>query len=937
MQLMFSIGDLIGDTFGGIWLLLDTIVFGLINSAYKIFMAIASARLLSSDAYYEIANRLYVIVGVVMLFVLSYAILKAIIDPDQATKGDFGSGTIKRVVTAVIGLAITPVLFNVLYQAQGLFLEQDVIGKVFFRMDTSENAGTSGLVSASGSADAQIKNIGGSMAAVSIWQAFFYPAEGMTADEITVNASEVLAISVGSAVMCGLGIVASVISVIAAGVTAGSSLLLAGASVALCTRAMSDSDSYETVSSAVGSNGEISLEDAYTIAAADGNFDIFLAFKDAFQDGDITYKWFISTVCGAFCLYAFASFSIDMGVRAAKLAYYQIIAPIPLIMQVLPKFKDNFHKYVTGVVTTFLEVFVRISVVYIVVYVISHLQELFSTASGLWANGNLNSAEKALAMALLILGLVIFAKSAPDLITSSLGIPKGSMNLGFRKKLGDGGYYAAKDIAKSGTRNALARGRAAWGSERNKDKSAFGKAMSALGSGIVGLGSGVGMNAYDQFFSPGHKMSMNNGDVAAHYKNVKDRLDNRYNDRQKVLEELDAATQEVENRKKAYAAELAGGDAAKISAAEKALQDAEVRLRKAQWFGRHMDKVATKFDVETTITVNLEADEAKIKLYGAYEDFKDKLRAKTGKDTAVQAAEAYKQQVDNRVIERFDSAAYQAAYQSYLASNPTASEADQALERQRLQNLYTLSDDEFRKKTMELANQRSAAKKALEAAQDAAIVELIKKGDTGMVTAMSSFVQEHALELDRFKDERVTIDGKEIRLGDEFAHLFGESALKGTFDIKASEFIGKSSFEYSPEIPVRVSATANATDGKTSVFFDIDNVAGSGSKGMYVLMNENGEKVELRRTTSTADGEEIYVPVVMADQRAKPTECYSAGDFFVQQVTKIFEKGGKVESKSSVSRLSDLGKKAKGAHISDPRYGSKVIRKQTMDKAKDKK
>ena len=88
-------------------------------------------------------------------------------------------------------------------------------------------------------------------------------------------------------------------------------------------------------------------------------------------------------IYGAFCLYAFASFSIDMGVRAAKLAYYQIIAPVPLIMQVLPKYKDTFSKYIKNVVSTFLEVFIRISVVYIVVYVICHLQDLFSSFGSL--------------------------------------------------------------------------------------------------------------------------------------------------------------------------------------------------------------------------------------------------------------------------------------------------------------------------------------------------------------------------------------------------------------------------------------------------------------------------------------------------------------------------------------------------------------------------
>ena len=38
--------------------------------------------------------------------------------------------------------------------------------------------------------DTEIKNIGGSVAAVSIWQAFFHPADGKNASEITADPSE---------------------------------------------------------------------------------------------------------------------------------------------------------------------------------------------------------------------------------------------------------------------------------------------------------------------------------------------------------------------------------------------------------------------------------------------------------------------------------------------------------------------------------------------------------------------------------------------------------------------------------------------------------------------------------------------------------------------------------------------------------------------------
>ena len=134
---MYSLG-IVGDAFLGIILTLDTWIYSLISSAYKIFMAIASARLLSSDAYTEIANKVYIIIGVGMLFVLAYAILRAIIDPDQLSKGDMAGGKVlKSVAKAVIGLIITPFLFTLAYNVQSKVLEESILSKLFFRTSDS--------------------------------------------------------------------------------------------------------------------------------------------------------------------------------------------------------------------------------------------------------------------------------------------------------------------------------------------------------------------------------------------------------------------------------------------------------------------------------------------------------------------------------------------------------------------------------------------------------------------------------------------------------------------------------------------------------------------------------------------------------------------------------------------------------------------------------
>jgi hypothetical protein len=162
------IGNIIKKGFCAIALTLDSIVYDLVGKAYNIFMAIAGARLLSSDAYMKVANKVYIIVGVLVLFVLSYSILRAIVDPDKNLKEELGPKMVQKIIVAVVGLALTPIVFNLLYQAQGLILENNILGNIFFSDEVLED-GTD--------PNTYIEDIGGAVKATSLWEAFFYPSE----------------------------------------------------------------------------------------------------------------------------------------------------------------------------------------------------------------------------------------------------------------------------------------------------------------------------------------------------------------------------------------------------------------------------------------------------------------------------------------------------------------------------------------------------------------------------------------------------------------------------------------------------------------------------------------------------------------------------------------------------------------------------------------
>ena len=139
-MLIGIIGDTVFEGINYIFLIIDSFIYGTVNKVYNVYMTLAGARIFSSDLFTAVANRIYALIGVVMLFVLAYSIIQGIISPDKMSKGaGSGSEIIKRVLKAVIGLAIVPAVFNLAYRGQDIILKNDVIGKIFLGFDDEGN------------------------------------------------------------------------------------------------------------------------------------------------------------------------------------------------------------------------------------------------------------------------------------------------------------------------------------------------------------------------------------------------------------------------------------------------------------------------------------------------------------------------------------------------------------------------------------------------------------------------------------------------------------------------------------------------------------------------------------------------------------------------------------------------------------------------------
>jgi len=225
------------------------------------------------------------------------------------------------------------------------------------------------------------------------------------------------------------------------------------------------------------------------------------AFAEKIEADEITYMPIVSTIVGLILLYLIFSFCIDLGLRAVKLAFYQMIAPIPIFMRILPNNKV-FGNWTKAVITTFVEVFTRMVILYTIVFLASNIS-------------NTNLPGGFFAKMIIIMGIVTFGKQAPKLLAEVTGIDSGNMKLGIMDKMnaatfgfaggvlgGATGFLGAGIAAKaagagffSGGLAGAANGWKARGNQFGKQKQSMYKSLGGKGkAGLLGRRSWVDQN-----------------------------------------------------------------------------------------------------------------------------------------------------------------------------------------------------------------------------------------------------------------------------------------------------------------------------------------------------------------------------------------------------------------------------------------------------------
>lgn len=419
-------------------------IYKLVDYAYRVFMVLAKTNIFSEENFKDITSNIYKILAVAMLFILAYAILLKIVDPDGSTKGIDGKKTFQNFIIAIILIILCPSIFSFAYGLQSAILDSGIIGGII--------TGNVGDASSENVTNANI--YGGILMSVNTFEVFFRPEGGLSGSDVkgATNIGEIVA--------------------------SKPVLSLDGSSEDLyinCDGSQSEECSYDA---------------AFLFAQNTGSFAPMKAFALNMYDNEIDFDWFAAFIVGLLLIYVIISFCFDMGIRVCKLAFFQMIAPIGIICMAIPKMEDVFKKWLSNTTKTYLSVFIRTLVMSFGVYLISLVANnpLFSDETGGQTGVPIFNL---MAKCFLIMGIVVFIKQSPKLLGDIFGIGDGDMKLGIKDKLKAGGAFAAGAAIGAGTtglvRNAVNAGQNF--KKVPKDKK-FGAVVKGIGSTLAGGASG---------------------------------------------------------------------------------------------------------------------------------------------------------------------------------------------------------------------------------------------------------------------------------------------------------------------------------------------------------------------------------------------------------------------------------------------------------------
>lgn len=402
-----------------------TLIYNLIINIYDLFMYISRAEILDNDLVQAVYQRVGMILGLFMLFKLTFTLIQALIDPNKLSDQKNGFGKIiGRCIFSIVLLGITPTIFREAFDIQNLIIGNEnngdnVLYKLIIGDSPRGDSTTFGRVLSS-----------------ELYFSFYE-------DELEPFLSEGVDPEEGEA------------------------------------------DLTETQINSIKNKINDGTENF-------GYAERFLVYK---RNGEYTIEFneiFMLLVGGA-VLWMLFMYCFQAAIRVFQLAYLQLIAPVPILSYISDP-DGAFKKWIKQCTTTFLDLFIRLALIYFIVNLSSYVLEALSSSKSILSLslGDISTATKNWVKIFLVVGLLLFAKKVPDLLKDlfpNLGGGVASFSMGLKPSkevkgaltFGTGALIGAGAVAATG----IKRGNGIGGKVAG--------AISGLGRGLIGARTSGGV------------------------------------------------------------------------------------------------------------------------------------------------------------------------------------------------------------------------------------------------------------------------------------------------------------------------------------------------------------------------------------------------------------------------------------------------------------
>lgn len=383
-----AVSKVIIDTLFNIAFFFDNIVYTFIPKLYKLIIYLANVDLFNGNsAVKALLNRVYILVGVFMLFKLAFSILRYIVDPSAFTDQNKGfTNLVKRILIALVLLVSINPIFDKIYEIQNIIISKNIVSNLILGSNSSSD-----VTIDEASTDVQFL----------IFGPFF-----------SIN-------PIGSLNVC------------ASDPDSGYPLsnIIGTTDMALkddgeCLKNLADAMDASSNAKASG----VTIDDFFDINQRDfSSLGVLISVEEPDTGGRVVnYLPVFSTLCGGYLVFLLLSFCIDIGGRAIKLLFLQVLSPIAIISSVDPTESTQGGKlkeWGKECLVTFAGLFLRLAVVYLVIQMVKVITaKLFDDTNLYYSGFTPDSSLNIFVYIFLILGAFQVAKKIPDLIGQAFGV-----------------------------------------------------------------------------------------------------------------------------------------------------------------------------------------------------------------------------------------------------------------------------------------------------------------------------------------------------------------------------------------------------------------------------------------------------------------------------------------------------------------------------------